>query len=175
MKNKSIFFISLLSCLLGSGGLACSPCNDVDCGKNGAYDDADGKCACITGYEINALWRCDSISREKFLGTYNATEICAGSSVPYSVSISEGSGGLDKITLAGLGGYQAGSEVLQVQAFVENNKMTIPEQDIVFNNQQYHIFATTCTMIEKNKLTFSYKIMIDGMVDSDCSLTLTKP
>lgn len=173
-RNKSIIFISLLSCLLGSGGLACSPCNDLDCGKHGACNEADGSCYCDTGYQVNAWGRCDSVSREKFLGTYNATEICVGASVPYSLVISAGQTGIDKITLAGLGGYQTGNDVLQVQASVEKNEMTILEQDITFNNQLYHIFATNCTMMEKDKLIFSYKIAIDGTVSSDCSLTLIK-
>lgn len=171
---KNIFFCLILcgsfvfsACCLGTD---CNWC-DIDCGEHGTCNVTDGSCACITGYEINVRGKCDSISRDKFLGTYNVSDICAGGQFAYTVDITINNNDINKVTIHQLG--QAGTLQLEVLATIENNRIHIAQQDILFNNHAFRISATTATLIG-NTFSLPYTIAIDGGNPETCTGIFTK-
>ncbi len=71
-------------------------CKDVVC-KNGGTCVA-GVCSCPTGYEGT---NCETLSRDKFVGTYVGTEICSVGTDNYSITVAANSDNL-KITMTNI-------------------------------------------------------------------------
>jgi hypothetical protein len=70
-------------------------CKTTVCAYGGVCND-DGSCTCPTGYEGE---RCETITREKFKGTWNVTEDgTASSPAQYAVSVEDG-GAIDEVVI----------------------------------------------------------------------------
>lgn len=87
MKN----FISL--CLFAGALFIAScntdPCNNVECGTQGACDA--GACVCDTGYEKDANGLCNTAIRTKFLGSWVVSDTCTNSGTSsYTVTATAG-------------------------------------------------------------------------------------
>lgn len=174
MKNIC-FYLALCGSFVFSACCFGTDCNwcDIDCGEHGTCSEIDGSCVCATGYEIGVAGKCDSISRETFLGTYTVSDSCASGQFVYTADITLNSNDINKVTLHQLGAYQAGTLQLEVVATVENNRIHIAQQDILFNNQSFRISATTATLVG-NTFSLSYTIAIDGGNPETCTGIFTK-
>ena len=79
---KNILLTALLTILVFSAVIYTSchkdKCKDVVCLNKGVCDN--GKCFCLTGYEGP---RCDTLSRNKFIYTFNGGDYC-GDSAKYA-------------------------------------------------------------------------------------------
>lgn len=127
--------------------LACTNCCNLSCGANGTLINANGVCACDcdAGYEGAS---CDTLSRDKFLGTWSVNDNCSASgSAVYSVNIAPGTA-VDRILIANFwNAYSA-----PVVATVSGNTLTIASQDpdndgyLVSGMGTYSITGTTATI-----------------------------
>ena len=170
MKNITIYFV-LGICLLFS---ACC-CQDTcrECGGHGACDQADGSCACYTGYEHDVMGECDSISREKFIATYYVSRICANDTTTYLASIYASPLSVEKVIIKHYGGYLTDSLALEILASVNDNWLTIAEQTIVLNNQSFNISAANAEIFA-NRFSLTDTIAIDGGTPETCTSVFTK-
>ena len=175
MKNLFAYFALCLTVVFGLAVSSCGTnlCKDVDCGTHGTCDEADGKCACTTGYENNKAGTCDSVSRDKFIATYNVVDICPSGTYNYTSEIATSSTGIDKVIIKRYGGYEAGASVLEVPATVEGNKISVATQTITFNGQSFAITAANATLTGSS-FSLTYTVAIDGGAAETCAATFTK-
>ena len=175
MKNLFAYFALCLTVVFGLAVSSCGTdlCKDVECGANGTCDAADGKCACVTGYELTSAGTCDSVSRNKFLATYNVVDICPSGTYNYTSTIATSSASVDKVIINHYGGYEAGTAQLAVVATVEGAKLNVAAQTITFNNQSFVIDATSATLTGST-FSLTYKVTIDGGTAETCAATFTK-
>lgn len=129
-------------------------CKDVVCLNGGTC--SGGTCvSCNAGYEGD---RCETVSRDKFIKTWNAADDLTGGSthLVYTVSINVGSG--TAVTNASIS--KAFSDDFfnnPISATVSGNTITIPSQNPDGNN--YSLTGTGT--ISGGKITWSYTIKND--------------
>jgi hypothetical protein len=161
-------FIKALSLLTVVGFFAASCekdlCKDVATGERGTC--LEGVVTCDEGYEKNADGLCDVESRAKFIGSFNADELCDTSTYNYIVNVSNNSTSITKFNISDL--YLTGTNmVCDVDA--SGLAFTINNQTISTG-----LTATGSGTINANTriVTVSYTIN-DGSASQSCSAILS--
>ncbi len=142
---------------------SCTPevCDDVVCANEGIC--SGGVCLCQEGYEGV---RCESMSRDKFLGTYSVAEN-GTLSLPsnYSVNIHRTDAyGVSAVKLKGF--YNSFED--QVYAICKGDSIMIPEQTLTDGSVVlgYGLFTQQDYYANHGSLTLSYKVTLpSGDVD----------
>ncbi len=165
MSKKSflpaLLFGAMLAFAPGCGDA--DPCKDVECGTNGTC--FEGTCVCDVGYEAGVSGQCDTESRVKFYGNYNATETCTpGGTGTFSSAISSGS----DITRINISNFADSG--LNVAATVEESSITIPSQSLNINGTAATVVGTGS--ISGTTVTLNYTV--SGGFNFTCSATLIK-
>lgn len=123
---KSIFKSSLLAVALfaGFGLTSCQQdkCKSMmPCTNNGECNSSDGSCDCPVGYEGP---RCEFVSRDKFLGSWNVIEDGSISTATnYTASIQKGTE-IDQVIIRNFNNFANGVVV----ARIEGDTIYIPNQ-----------------------------------------------
>lgn len=164
--NKTSFLPALLFGAMLAFAPGCGDtdlCKDVECGTNGQC--FEGECICDVGYEIGASGQCDTESRVKFYGNYNATESCnPGGTGTFSNVISSGSD-ITKINISNFA-----DSALNVSATVDGTSITIPSQALNINGTAANVTGTGS--ISGTTVTLNYTV--SGGFNFTCSNTLTR-
>ncbi|MFZ4634007.1 MAG: hypothetical protein ACOYNO_07365 [Saprospiraceae bacterium] len=162
--NKKILFLSVLMGALVMFAPSCSDsesdaCKDVDCGTNG--DCFSGNCVCDDGYELGTDKKCSVLSREKFLGSYNATEACNVSGT-YSCNINTSST-INKVVI---NNFADGGT--NVTCTVDGNSITVDAGQTI-QNLAVSGTGTAAVSGSKTVITWTYKV---GTIN--CTATMTE-
>ena len=170
--SKKLFLLPAL--LLGASLMfipACGDenlCKDVECGANGTC--LDGDCVCDDGYEIGASGQCDTESRAKFLGTYNATETCTPpSSGSYSNTITASGSDVTKVVISNFG-----DSGLNATATVNGSDVTVDSQTFNIGGTSYTITGDGSLSASGNVITLTYEARAGGVVAFNCTVTMNK-
>lgn len=119
MKRNLFWLFSLVALTTLFTVTSCEKdaCKDVVCDANS--DCFDGECICKVGFEKDASGNCVG-ERQKFIGSFNATEPDCGVALPYTVEISAVSGTDNKVNMKNLGNYTClNSSGIPIDYFVE--------------------------------------------------------
>jgi len=159
---KSLTLSAALS-LSAFGGLFLTSCNqdeckDVVCQNGGTCNEDDGSCACPTGYEGDL---CQTLSRDKFIGTYSGTEQCSQGNDAYTITIATNSDQL-RLTLTNL--YNQNFTAIATVTGTNTFSFTGSQASTNFNG--------TGTLTN-NQLSVTYTISI-GTLSNTCTFTGTK-
>ncbi len=154
----SIFLITLTVCMT-----SCKPevCEDVVCANEGIC--SGGICQCQVGWEGV---RCETMSRDKFMGTYSVAEDGTLSDARnYSANIhSADDFGIDAVRLKGFYNYFED----QVHARCKGDSLIIPEQSLSdgYSVRGYGVFTQQDYYANHGKLQVYYKVTLpNGQVD----------
>lgn len=131
-------------------------CKDVVCSNGGTC--VTGTCNCPTGYEGTT---CQTITRDKFLGTYNGNETCTIGSDQYSVTFTTNSDNL-KMTFSNI--YN--DDYTALCTITSGNSFS-------FSNTQDGATFTGTGSINGNTLTVDYTI-VDNAISNTCKFIGTK-
>lgn len=146
----------------------CVPeCNDADCGENAQCEN--NVCTCIIGYEENANGVC-VLEKEKFIGSYDVTDVCDSGTYTYEVTVDELIGSTDVVRIQNLSDLQCeDANGNPVDYFVE---ATVFEASLSFTD--YTTCGATWTgngTMESGVITMTYSLINP---DDNCTATLTK-
>lgn len=133
------------------------PCLEIDCGEFGTC--VEGECVCEEGYEGDF---CDEVMRDKFLGTYNASDDCPDiSDSTYTVVFLEGTDTTDIYSLEIDGIWQYFTVTASINE--EGDEITIPEQE-VGNNDEWTV-SGQCELTTSTPATWGcvYNLERDGV------------
>jgi hypothetical protein len=127
-------------------------CKSIVCAYEGVCNE--GKCLCKTGYEGP---QCETLTRQKFLGTWVATEnrtLNNSKGVQYTLSLEPGPN-LSEVRIKNL--YNLFEE--DVNAFVKGDSIYVPQQDL----ENYRVVGTGWIEIDKYygenaRITMKYKV-----------------
>jgi hypothetical protein len=134
------------------------PCEGLNCGSNGncVVVEGNGTCLCDPGYEGTF---CDSLSRDKFLGTYNASEACTSGLDNYAFTVTADVSGIDAVSISNL--YNLG---LTVVGTVSGSILTIPSQTVG------NVTFIGSGSMQGDTLFLSFTVSADGISDT-CTTT----
>lgn len=132
------------------------PCKDVTCVNGGTC--VSGTCNCPTGYEGAT---CATLSREKFLGTYNGTETCTVGSDNYSITLSSNS---EEVKLTYQNVYNQGFSA--VCTITKTNEFT-------FNTTTNGVTYSGTGTLNVNTINVEYTIT-DALTSNTCTFVGTK-
>jgi hypothetical protein len=87
IKNILVASILTVSAFTATIMTSCNPdaCNDVVCANAGVCED--GSCKCPVGYEGTT---CETISREKFIKSWSASDVTGANTLVYTCAIASG-------------------------------------------------------------------------------------
>lgn len=159
---KRFIFALVPFMLLLSPACDRNSCNNVVCNDSPNSVCLDGQCACQQGYEGDF---CDILSYEKYIGNYQVSENCqntlsGSTNQTYTMFISQSGGTqIDKILMQSFAGN------LTVEAFINGNFITIPDQSIFGNTR---VSGTGQFIPAANRMTIDYAIT-QGSSYSECT------
>lgn len=132
-------------------------CKDVTCQNGGVC--SGGNCTCPVGYEGS---RCETKSRDKFIGTYTGTEICTIGTDNYTITLAANSDAL-KLTYTNLynANYTATCTMIAADSFAFSG------------TQSGATFTGTGKLTGTSALTVHYTIT-DGATSNTCTFTGSK-
>ena len=131
-------------------------CKDVVCQNGGTC--SEGNCTCPTGFEGT---NCETLSRDKMLGTYLGTEVCDLGTDNYSITLSANS---DKIKITLINLYN--DAITAVCTMTGANTFT-------FNGTQSGATFTGTGTYASSTLTVEYTLT-DGAIANSCTFTGSK-
>lgn len=136
------------------------PCEDVTC-VNGTPTESNGSCSCDcdAGYEGTD---CSTVSRDKFIGTYNISDDCLTSG--YSNSVSAGSS-IDKVVFSNLGNFSTAAVVV---ATVDGNSLEVSG----FTDGAGRDWTASGTL-SGSTLTLTYTVTYSDGTSETCTITGT--
>ncbi len=131
-------------------------CKDVVCQNGGTC--ISGTCSCPTGYEGS---NCQTLSRDKFVGTYIGTEQCTSGTDAYTIVLAASSGALN-LTFTNIynQGYTATCTVTGKNTFS-------------FSGSQLTTSFTGNGTLNGNQLTVAYQITSPA-ANNSCTFTGNK-
>ncbi len=160
------------------GGCNCDCDSDADSGYYG--DDcenfknclngssfSDGTCSCDAGYEGDS---CQTVSRNKFLGDFDANDNCT--TAPYVVEISTSSTGIDKIIIKNFGKYLCAGAAPDVVATVTGSTFTIAQQTFCTGNE--FTIDEGQGSITSNQITVTITYKTTFTTQETCTAVLTR-
>jgi len=163
---KSVRFAFLVSVGLIALFVGCStpnPCSGIDCLNYGLCND--GECLCLAGYEGTV---CDTISRDRILGSYVATQNCnQDEPFTYQMFIAAGPQSVSDLIIGNFG-----NGVIGVHATLNGDYITIPQQHLVVQSGAVDVHGTG--FIGDSTIAFSY-FLNDGTTDFHCNFILPLP
>ncbi|MCD6012598.1 MAG: hypothetical protein K0Q79_2460 [Flavipsychrobacter sp.] len=133
-------------------------CKDVVCQNGGTC--AGGNCTCVLGYEGT---RCETKSRDKFIGTYIGSEICTIGTDNYSITIATNSDNV-KLTMTNL--YNNTPVITATGSITTANTFS-------FSGTQSTITFSGTGTLTGNQLVVAYTIT-DGASTNSCTFTGNK-
>lgn len=142
-------------------------CKNVVCQNGGTC--VSGTCQCTTGYEGS---KCETISADKFVGTWGVTETCGSTASPsYSVTITKDPTAVNKVIVKNLGNYgcTVGGEI-QWNGLVNAAQLTVNDSKCSYQMNATGNYAN-------GKITFTYTAVYTvGAVQhtDNCTATLVK-
>ncbi len=151
-----------------SGDDCFCPCDSVSCdhGTATATDEGtDCYCECDAGYEGK---NCETVSRKKFLATYDVSDDCASSD--YTSEIKKSST-IDQVLITNFGKFLCNGGAPTVIAKVDTTDLTIPKQ--YFCNEQFWIKGSGTLSDNQKKVTVEYETDTTGS-GIECTAVLTK-
>jgi len=128
-------------------------CEDVVCNNGGTC--VLGNCSCPTGYEGT---NCETITRDKFLGTYNGNETCTVGSDTYTVTLSTNSNDL-KLTFNNL--YNQTNPSISALCTI------ISTTEFTFSDTQNGVTYSGTGTLNGNTLTVDYTVA-DAISSNSC-------
>lgn len=155
--------LSLLSLFLILVVSSCKDeCDDVNCLNGGRCDDGD--CICATGFEGS---ECQTETRAKFFGTYNAIESCSESgNFTYQINITTSAANATTVLINNFYGVGA-----TVNATVSGSALTIPNQTVSVSGESATFSGSG--QLSGNILTLSYTVTV-GTSSESCTANCTK-
>ncbi len=144
--------------LLSLNSCTKDPCKDTTCENSGAPTEDGDNCFCLcpTGYEGTT---CGTLVRAKFIGTFNAAEVCGSGNDTYAIVVAAVGSDDKKVTVLNL--YNAG---LLINGEVNSDGgITIPSQTFGAGTISGSISATGAV---------SYSVSVGGAADN-CTFTIT--
>lgn len=165
MKNtfRSVAFSALLA--LGAFSAvtytACTKdeCKDVTCANGGTC--SGGNCSCPVGYEGTT---CQTLSRDKFIGTYIGNETCTTGTDNYTITIATNSDVM-KLTISNI--YNNAAPVYTATATVTG------ANGFTFSNTQAGATFSGTGTLSGNQITISYTVS-DALTSNSCTYIGTK-
>lgn len=147
-KLKTILLAGVLTAGVFSSAVFTScnsdACADVVCSNGGAC--VDGTCACPTGFEGA---KCETLSRDKFIGVFNGNETCTQGTDTYAVTITTNS---DK-TKFNIQNLYNNVPTLTAIASANGNAFSIPSQTVGAG-----VTASGSGTINGNTITITYTV-----------------
>jgi len=165
-------WIALIFLALGTtAGCRQDPCESVACQNGGTC--MDGDCNCPEGFTGE---RCETFDGLQFIGTYDAVYgPCFDVPDDHRVVIEPVAGQANRLNLYNLGDYACPGGDLRLQAEIDANQVTIPEQSVDCGVITY-TFAGEGQLAD-GRLVLSFTNTYDAggfeQVD-DCTATLEK-
>jgi hypothetical protein len=132
-------------------------CKGVTCNNGGTC--SGGNCTCTTGYEGT---NCQTVSRDKFIGSYTGTEICTVGTDNYTVTLATNSDAL-KLTYTNL--YNQNFTAICSMAATDS---------FTFSGAQSGATFSGSGRLVANTLTVHYTIVSAAAVSNACVFTGTK-
>jgi hypothetical protein len=134
------------------------PCKDTTCLNSGTPTEDGEECFCLcpTGYEGTD---CGTLVRAKFIGTFNASEVCTSGNDTYSITINSVASDDKKVQIVNL--YNAGISV---------NGEVNSDGGITIANQAFGTGTISGTISSAGAV--SYTVTAGGASDG-CSFTIT--
>lgn len=174
--------IVVCDCFPGYYGTKCdliNLCYDVACAPNATCNANTGACECVTGYEFAP--DCNQAMRQKFLGTYNATDLCAGNTTAYTCEILSGEN-IQDIIIRNMGdrnNINVKARVLNTTTFVISQTQgfpytAVPPYDSIYIVAPPLILGTFSTNGTDTSVSFNYKYAFPGQLGVACATNMTK-
>lgn len=167
-------------CFEGYSGVHCENidyCYNVTCPPNAYCNSTTGECKCNTGYEFAPT--CEQEIRAKFLGTYNATDNCAGTQTNYTCNI-VADNNIQGIVLQNFGNrginvkatmYNSTTFIItQTQEFLYT---AVPPHDTIRIIAPPSVFGAISTSPDTT-INFNYQYAFPGEAKINCSALLSK-
>ena len=158
IKHIALGAILTLSAFCAVLYTSCSKdaCKGVTCSNGGTC--TGGNCACPTGYEGTS---CQTLSRDKFVGTYIGTEICNVGTDNYSITLASNSNALE-LTYTNL--YNQGFTATCTMAATDS---------FTFAGSQSGATFSGSGRLATNTITVHYTI-VNATLSNSCVFTGTK-
>lgn len=174
--------IVLCDCLPGFIGAYCDItdfCYNIVCSPNATCNSTNGNCECITGYEFAPT--CEQEMRRKFLGKYNATDLCEGNTTNYTCRILAGVG-IQDIIIRNLGNRDSidvKARILNSTTFIVSATQgfpytAVPPYDSIYIVAPPIIFGAISINTPDTIVSFNYKYGFPGQTRVSCGTTLLK-
>jgi len=132
-----------------------NPCKDIVCQNGGTCDSATATCMCSTGYEGA---HCETISRTKFVKSWTASDLVAGSSTPIPYTATIVAGTTSDVTLVSIGNF-SDFFVNATIATINGSTITIATQKP--DGGKYSVSGTGT--LANSKITWTYTIDSAGV------------
>lgn len=157
--------------MLFLSGCRQDPCETVECQNGGAC--VEGICNCPEGFEGSL---CEEFDGLQFLGTYSGVyNGCFDVPEDHRVVIEQLPGEATRVRLYDLGDYACPDGDLIVEAEIQSNLITIPEQEIDCGVITYRFVGEGQFDAGKITLNFSNTYDAGGFEQRDsCSVSLEK-
>lgn len=132
-------------------------CKDVDCNGNGQC--IIGVCDCDEGYEGP---NCETIQREKFIGSYRGSESCITGNYDYFLSISSSPTSVAEILINNL--FESGESVV-ARMGSDGYSFVIPSQPMGSST------VSGSGSLSGITITITFSVNLQGSIDN-CSLSM---
>lgn len=118
-KSRLLLLLAFLSIFLFS----CDPntCRNIQCGEFGICDE--GECYCEDAYEKDDNGLCNTLMRDKVLGSWSATNSCDTLNNSDSLNVLESATALNAILIRDLAGFSA-----DIEGTIEGADLNIERQ-----------------------------------------------
>lgn len=136
-------------------------CKDVTCQNGGTC--SGGTCTCPTGYEGT---NCQTLTRDKFVGSYTGTDQCTTGQYNINLSISAASANNLQVLINNVGGF--GTSITATGVVTSTNQVTITSANVGSGR----VLNGTMTF-NNNVMTFQYTV-VQGTDTDNCNGTYTK-